>query len=78
MSERNENTPFFARPTYRLLSGIFGVFLVCVGLYVLLFAGPLTALSLIAGVALVALGGNLTISAVGARESWLSRIGPLP
>ena len=78
MQGRKENTEFFARPIYRLLSGVFGLFLVCVGVYALFFTGPLTALTSVGGIGLAALGGNMAISAARAKESWLSRIGPLP
>ena len=68
--------PFYAKRTYRLLSGVFGAFLTAVGLFVLLFTGPLTALSVVAGIALVFLGGNMAIAAYCGKESWLSRLGP--
>lgn len=78
MKARRERTPYYARRPYRLLSGIFGTFLIGAGVYVLLFAGPLTTLHLVVGPGLVLLGGNLSASAFAAKESWLSRIGPLP
>mgnify|MGYP001229670524 CR=1 FL=1 len=78
MKDKRENTPFYARRTYRLLSGSFGAFLVGVGLYALFFEGPLTALRLAASVGLVMFGGNMAASAYAAKQSWLSRIGPLP
>lgn len=70
--------PFHARRTYRLLSGIFGAFLAAVGIFILLFNGPLTALSVVAGIALVMLGGDMLLAAYSGKESWLSRFGPLP
>lgn len=56
----------------------FGLFLVTVGLYALLFVAPLTAPRVIAGVVLVVLGCNMLAAAYRAKESWLSRLGPLP
>ena len=78
MRDQRDSAPFYARRTYRLVSGLFGTFLICVGLYALLFAGPLTALSIAVGLALVVLGGNMVVAAYSGRESWLSRLGPLP
>ena len=78
MKDQRESTPFYAKRTYRLLSGAFGAFLIGVGLYALLFAGPLTALRLAVGIGLVLFGGNMAASAYAAKESWLSRIGPFP
>ena len=78
MTDHRPSTPFYARRMYRLLSGTFGLFLASVGIYVMLFAGPATTLQLIGGAALALLGANMALSAYRAKESWLSRIGPLP
>lgn len=78
MKAQRESTPYYAKHPYRLLSGAFGTLLIGVGLYALLFAGPLTTLHLVVGPGLVLLGGNLLASAYAAKESWLSGIGPLP
>lgn len=78
MDEPKDTKPFHARRGYRLLSGAFGAFLAGVGVYVLVLAGPATALSLAAGFALLLIGGNMVASAYTGKESWLSRIGPLP
>ena len=78
MRDQQDTMPFYARRTYRLLTGVFGVFLAAVGLFVVLFSGSLTALRVAAGIALLVLGGNMALAAYGAKESWLSRLGPLP
>ena len=43
MRNQRDNAPFYAKRTYRLVSGVFGTFLIGTGLYALLFAGPMTA-----------------------------------
>ena len=63
---------------HRLFAGGFGVFLMGVGIYAVFFTGAFAILQLIGGSALVLLGGNMVVSAWRARESWLSRLGPLP
>jgi len=78
MRNQRDNAPFYAKRTYRLVSGVFGTFLIGTGLYALLFAGPMTALSVAVGLALVVFGGNMVAAAYSGRESWLSRLGPLP
>jgi hypothetical protein len=78
MRDQHECTPFYATPIYRVLSGAFGAVLSSAGVYALLFAGPLTPLSLVGGIGLVVFGLNMVASACAAKESWLSRIGPLP
>ena len=52
--------------------------MVGVGFYVLLFAGTSIVLRFVAGSALVLFGCNMVVSACKARESWLSKVGPLP
>ena len=78
MDTQQPSRPFYAKPLYRLLAGVFGAFLLAVGLFALFFVGGLTALGFIVGLTLIVLGFNLLLSAYRARESWISRIGPLP
>jgi hypothetical protein len=78
MTDRAECQPFYARGTYRLLTGTFGLFLTGVGLYALFFAGTSTGVRLVGGSVLVLAGCNLVSSAYKAKPSWLSRLGPLP
>lgn len=78
MNKPQETKPFHARRGYRWVSGAFGAFLAGVGAYVLVLSGPMTALSLGGGFALLLIGGNMVVSAYAGKESWLSRIGPLP
>ena len=63
---------------HRLFVGGFGLFLVGVGIYAIFFTGAFAILQFFGGSALVLLGGNMVVSASRARESWLSRLGPLP
>ena len=70
--------PYYARSTYRLVTGLFGLFLVGVGFFVLLRATTTAAIRVSGGLVLVLLGGNMVLSAYRGKESWLSRLGPLP
>ena len=63
---------------HRLFVGGFGVFLAGVGIYAIFFTGAFTILQSAGGSALALLGGNMIVSAWRGRESWLSRLGPLP
>ncbi len=78
MTDREDPAPWHASRGYRLASGGLGAVLAGAGLYVLLGIRPLEATHLLASAALVAVGLNLAVSALTGRESWLSRIGPLP
>ncbi len=64
--------------TERIASAIFGAFLAGVGAYVVFFSGAPLHWALLAGIALILLGGNLVYSAYRCTPSWLARIGPLP
>lgn len=78
MTGQPSRPPFYARKRYRCLAGIFGLFLIGVGFYAVLLTGGSSILRFVAGSALVVLGGNMVLSAYLGRESWLSRLGPLP
>lgn len=78
MTDHPQSTPFYAKRIYRLLAGVFGLFLASLGIYAMLFAGPPATLQLVGGAVLVLVGANMTLSAYRAKESWLARIGPLP
>jgi len=77
LTER-KTSPFHATKLYRILAGCFGLFLIGVGFYVLFFAHASNILRFVAGSALILFGCNKVVSAYTARESWLSKIGPLP
>jgi hypothetical protein len=55
-----------------------GLLLIGVGLYGLWLADLGDVLSIIVGSTFTLVGANAVYSACTARQSWLSRIGPLP
>lgn len=70
--------PYYSRSTYRFATGLFGLFLVGVGIFVLLRATTTAIVRVSGGLVLVLLGGNMVLCAYRGKESWLSRLGPLP
>ena len=62
----------------RLFLFAFGLILVGVGSYALLFAQTTEAWRFVGGAVLILLGGNMLQSSWRGKPSWLSRIGPLP
>jgi small neutral amino acid transporter SnatA (MarC family) len=78
MKETSRVRPYYARSIYRLASGLFGLFLVGVGVFVLMRATTTAAIRVSGGLVLVLLGGNMVLSSCRGKESWLSRLGPLP
>lgn len=78
VTDRGAGKPFYAGRTYRLITAAFGLLLIGVGCYALFLADTAGVIRFAGGTAFVAVGGNMVWSAVAARESWLSRLGPLP
>lgn len=78
MTDQRKSQPFYAGRIYRLLTATFGLLLIGVGLYALFFADTSSVVRFIGGSALVLAGYNMVSSAYKAKESWLSKLGPLP
>ncbi|KAF1697084.1 hypothetical protein [Pseudoxanthomonas koreensis] len=78
MGDERTKQPFYAGTTYRRVSAVVGTIVVVAGFYALLFAETDPVLRIPGGIGIILIGGNLAWSAWKARESWLSRIGPLP
>lgn len=78
MTDHKNGKPYYGRGTYRVITGVFGLFLTGVGIYAAFF-GVVDPIFRIAGGSLfVLIGGNAVWSAICSKESWLSKIGPLP
>jgi uncharacterized membrane protein HdeD (DUF308 family) len=78
MTDQHADQPFYARKVHRLVTAAFGSLLIGVGVYALFFADTSTVVRLVSGSALVLTGYNMVSSAYKAKESWLSKLGPLP
>ena len=78
MKEASGVRPYYARSIYRLATGLLGLFLVGVGFFILLRATTTAVIRVSSGLVLVLLGGNMVLSSYRGKESWLSRLGPLP
>lgn len=78
MSPTSDHLPFYARMHYRIVTGVFGLFLFAVGVFALFFADTEPTLRWIAGGVILIFSLNMILSAWRAKESWLSKIGPLP
>ena len=62
----------------RAFSVVFGIFLLGVGAYAVLFSEAPLHWAVPACIVMALLGGNLVYSSYICKPSWLSRIGPLP
>lgn len=78
MPTPRDSPPYYVSTRYRLVTGGFGVLLIGVGVYVAAFSPSSLFVRCVAGAAFALFGGNAVHAAFSARESWLSRLGPLP
>jgi hypothetical protein len=78
MSNQQPEPPFYERKFYRLITAAFGFLLAGVGGYALFFAETAAVIRFPGALGLLLLGYNMLSSAFRAKESWLSKIGPLP
>lgn len=78
MTDQHTSQPFYAGRMYRLLTAIFGLLLTGTGLYAIFLADTSTLVRFAGGTALVLTGCNMVSAACKSKESWLSRLGPLP
>lgn len=62
----------------RIFSVLFGLLLSGVGIYVLLFSHEFKFWYIFGGMVLALFGSNMLYAAYRNKQSWLSRIGPLP
>ncbi len=78
MKDPMERPHFYTGKVYRAFSFLFGLFLAAIGCYGIFFAETSAIWRLVGGAIFVVLGYNMAYSAYKAKESWLSKIGPLP
>lgn len=76
MADNQDVSRYFSGSAYRMLSGLFGLFLTGLGAYVVFFGvvGPLARISF--GVLIAALGVDAVWSAMRSKQSWLAKLGP--
>ncbi len=67
---------YFSGSIYRILSGLLGLFLTGLGVYVVFFGvvGPLARISV--GLLIALLGADAVWSAIQSKQSWLAKLAP--
>ena len=68
---------YYANCVYRLVSGAFGLFLGCIGIYGIFLGVPDLLLRAPVGFIFALLGINMLWSAMVSRECWLVKLGAL-
>ena len=76
MADDQDINRYFSGTIYRVLSGLFGLFLIGVGTYTIFFGvvGFFARVSL--GLVITVLGAETLWSSVQSKQSWLAKLGP--
>ena len=76
MKQDQNTNRYFSGSVYRLLSGLFGVFLLILGIYAVFFGVVDLPIRIVLGVLIAVLGAETIWSAIQSRQSWLAQLGP--
>ena len=76
MNQDQNTNRYFSGSVYRLLSGLFGVFLLVLGIYAVFFGVVDLPIRIVLGVLIAVLGAETIWSAIQSRQSWLAQLGP--
>ena len=76
MADDQDIKRYFRGTIYRVLSALFGLFLIAVGLYAIFFGvvGLFARVSI--GLAITVLGAETVWSSVKSKQSWLAQLAP--
>ena len=67
---------YFSGSIYRILSGLFGLFLTVLGVYVVFFGVVDPLIRIVIGSIITLVGAETVWSSIQSRQSWLARLGP--
>lgn len=76
MADNRDINRYFSGTIYRVLSGLFGLLLIGVGIYAIFFGvvGVFARVSI--GLVITVLGAEALWSSVHSRQSWLAKLAP--
>ena len=78
MQREHQNTYYYQGNVYRSLTALMGVLLLGVGIWAAFFTDASLMNRLVAFLIFGTVGANALIAALASKESWISKIGPLP
>ncbi len=77
MKDDQDINRYFRGRIHRVLSGLFGLFLTCLGIYVVFFGVVDPLIRIGAGLIITLLGAETVWSAIQSKQSWLAKLGPI-
>ena len=66
----------FSGSVYRIISGLFGLFLTVLGVYVVFFGVVEPVIRIAIGLLITLFGAEGIWSSIQSRQSWLAKLGP--
>lgn len=76
MKDDQDINRYFSGSIYRILSGLFGIFLAGIGVYVVFFGVVDPLIRIGAGLLITLLGVDTVWSAIQSKQSWLAKLAP--
>ena len=76
MTDDQDIDRYFSGSVYRFLSGLFGLFLTVLGVYVVFFGAVDLVIRIGLGLLIAVLGAESVWSALRSRQSWLAKLAP--
>lgn len=73
MPDEQSANPYYGRAVYRIVWGVFGLFLTCVGILVVLFGVVGLPIRIGAGLLITLFGANAVWSSILSKPSWAAR-----
>ncbi len=76
MTDDPDLNRWFSGRIYRALSGLFGIFLTGLGVYVVFFGVVDPLIRVVLGLIITVLGAETLWSAIQSKQAWLAKLGP--
>ena len=76
MKDDEDINRYFSGSVYRFLSGVFGIFLIVLGVYAVFFGVVSLPIRVGLGLLIAVLGAETLWSAIQSKQSWLAKLAP--
>lgn len=74
MTDHQNTNPYYGGHLYRIVWGVFDLFLAGLGIYVVFFGVVTLPIRIGAGLIITLLGANAAWSAIQSKSSWLAKL----
>ncbi|MEO8837474.1 MAG: hypothetical protein ABI351_02045 [Herbaspirillum sp.] len=74
MTDHQDRNPYYARTVYRIVWGVSGFFLACLGIFVVFFGVVDLPIRIGMGLVIALLGVDAVWSSIQSKPSWLAKL----